>query len=298
MSITRRAAEVLTTWLIVLAPLACGGDEAGDGEAASEAPAAEAGPAVQVANAATVRGQVQFQGTAPAGEPIDMSEEPTCAEKHTGGPVAETVVANQNGTLRNVFVYVKEGLPAQPHPAPAATVEIDQQGCVYRPHVLGVQTGQKLLIKNSDGLLHNINAKPSANRGFNISQPRNMESTRTFTTKEVMIPVECDVHGWMKAYIGVLDHPYFAVTGEDGSFSIGNLPPGTYVLEAWHEKYGTQTMSVTVGPDESKDANFTYNASMASGAVVPLGRPIDLHDHSGSAHHPVPGGVAAVLGDR
>ena len=280
--------------LLALVPLGCGGGDGGGDEkgAAPEAPAAESAPAVAVANPATIRGQVQFQGTPAQQAAIDMSEEPTCAAKHPGGAKTEAVVVNGNGTLRNVFVYVKQGLPAgQRHPAPSTPVTIDQQGCVYHPHVLGIQTGQQLTVKNSDGLLHNINAKPSTNRGFNISQPRDMESTRTFSAQEVMIPVECDVHGWMKAYIGVVDHPYFAVTGDDGTFEIANLPPGSYVLEAWHEQYGPQTINVTVGPNETKEAaNFTYDASAAQTAVVPLGRPIDLHDHGGAAHAPAASG--------
>jgi uncharacterized protein (DUF2141 family) len=156
---------------------------------------------------------------------------------------------------------------------------LDQTGCEYVPHVLGVQTNQPITIRNSDGLLHNINASPSANRGFNMSQPTNMEGSRSFATQEVMIPVRCDVHGWMEAYIGVVDHPYFAVSGEDGSFTIENLPPGDYVVEAWHETLGTQTMNVTVGPNETGTADFAYEAAMAANAVVPLGEPLVLQMH-------------------
>jgi hypothetical protein len=280
MLMLNRKLAPLMLMLVPFAATACGGDDdsaAGGSEAEAEA--------VTIENPATITGTVAFEGTAPQGSPIDLSEEPTCAEKHANGAATtEEVVVNSNGTLRNVFVWVKEGLPDRGYPASSEPVTIDQDGCMYRPHVLGVQTGQPLVIKNSDGLLHNINAKPSQNRTFNISQPRDMESTRTFSTQEVMVPVECDVHGWMSAYIGVVDHPYFVVTGEDGSFEIGNLPPGDYVLEAWHETYGTQTMNVTVGPDETGEANFSYSASTAQAAIVPLGAPIDLHDHGDAAH--------------
>lgn len=272
-------------WTLVLVPfvvVACGG---GDDSAAGGDAAGGGAEAVVVENPATITGTIAFSGTAPEPQPIDMADEAACAEKHgDGGARTEDVVVNSNGTLRNVFVWVKEGLPDGSHPAPGEPVTIDQDGCVYQPHVLGVQTGQSLVLKNSDPLLHNINAKPSQNRSFNISQPRPMESTRSFSTQEIMIPVECDVHGWMSAYIGVVDHPYFAVTGDDGSFEIGNLPPGDYVLEAWHETYGTQTLNLTVGPDETGQADFSYSASMAQGAVVPLGAPIDLHDHGDDAH--------------
>ncbi|MBI4546051.1 MAG: carboxypeptidase regulatory-like domain-containing protein [Gemmatimonadetes bacterium] len=286
----RRGVALLAAAFAAGLALACGGGADEQPEAAGEAPAAAA-PAMEVANAGMITGKVNFQGTAPQAKRIDMSEEPTCADKHAQGAFTEEVVANPNGTLRHVFVYVKQGLPDQAFPVPAEGVTIDQNGCLYQPHVLGLQANQNLIIKNSDGLLHNINAKPTENRGFNISQPTTMESKRSFRTPEVMIPVECDVHGWMKAYIGVLSHPYFAVSGGDGSFTIKNLPPGDYVLEAWHERYGTQTMNVTVGPQETKDVQFTYNAGMAENAVVPLGRPLELHDHAGG--HTAHGGAGS-----
>jgi plastocyanin len=174
----------------------------------------------------------------------------------------ETVTVNANGTLANVFVYVKSGLAASAtFSAPAAPVVIDQEGCRYKPHSMGVQVGQGIEIRNSDPLLHNIKAKPTKNRGFNISQPRaGMKTTRTFTAPEVMVPFECNVHGWMNAYVGVLPHPFFATTGADGSFSIKGLPPGTYTIEAWHEKYGVQSATVTVAGTESKTQEFTFAA--------------------------------------
>jgi len=176
-------------------------------------------------------------------------------------PTDETVVVNANGTLANVFVYVKSGLPASyTAPAPAGPVTLDQDGCRYHPHVLGIQVGQTLAIKNSDGILHNIKAKAKANRPFNISQPAVMTSTKTFDKPEVMVALECNVHGWMHAWLGVLPHPFFGVSGSDGSFAIKGLPPGTYTIEAWHEKYGTQTASVTVAGSETKTADFSFAA--------------------------------------
>src|SRR5438552_1054271 len=170
----------------------------------------------------------------------------------------ETVIVNPNGTLANVFVYVKSGLPeTYKAPAPAGAVTLDQDGCRYHPHVLGILVGQPLEIKNSDGILHNIKAKGTKNRPFNISQPTTMTSTRTFTAPEVMVPLECNVHGWMHAWLGVLPHSFYGVSGADGSFSIKGLPPGTYTIEAWQEKYGTQTASVTVAGSETKTQDFT-----------------------------------------
>jgi plastocyanin len=271
----RRAAISLVTVFFVGAITACGG---GGGGETDEAPA-EGGEqaAVEVANAGTINGTVDFTGTAAANPAIDMSEEPTCAEKHAGGVTAETVIAN-NGKLKNVFVHIKEGLTGS-FPAPSETVVIDQEGCVYKPHVTGVMVGQGLVFKNSDGLAHNVKAQPSANRAFNISQPTSMSSSpQRFNSEEVMIPVQCDIHGWMQSYVGVVSHPYFAVSGDDGSFSIQNLPPGTYTVEAWHEKYGVQTQQVTVEPNGTATATFNYSADMA-GAPVPLGKPIDPHQH-------------------
>jgi hypothetical protein len=144
--------------------------------------------------------------------------------------------------------------------------------------------------RNSDGLLHNIKAQPRNNRTFNISQPNNMTSSQTFSQPEIMIPVQCDVHGWMEMYIGVTDHPYFAVSGEDGNFTIENVPPGTYTLEAWHERYGVTTQQVTVEPNGSVDVAFDYSASMA-GAHVPLGRPIDPHGTHAAGHAEGLGGM-------
>src|SRR2546428_6078777 len=163
---------------------------------------------------ATITGSVKFTGTKPVMAKIDMSDEPVCMAKYQAPPTKEDVVVNPNGTLANVFVYVKAGLPAG-YTAPAASnaETLDQNGCRYHPHVFGIQVGQTLAIKNSDGIAHNIKAKGVKNRPFNISQPNSMATTRTFTAPEVMVPLECNVHGWMKAWLGVLPHPFFAVTG-------------------------------------------------------------------------------------
>ena len=211
---------------------------------------------------AAVTGRVRFTGAKPTNPRIDMSEEAACKAKYTTPPTAETVIVNPNGTLANVFVYVKAGLPAgATYPAPATPVVIDQNGCRYHPHVLGIMVGQNLEIQNSDPLLHNIKARPVKNRPFNVSQPSaGMKTMRTFTAAEVMVPLECNVHGWMNAFLGVLSHPFYAVSGADGSFSIKGLPPGTYTIEAWHEKYGTQTATVTVAGAAPKTQDFTFAA--------------------------------------
>ena len=276
----RSTTRTLVATLMAAGIAACGGGDAGQtagGEAA--AGGAAAAPAV-VENAGTISGTINFAGTAPAGTPIDMAEEATCAAKHPTTPMTEEVVAS-GGKLANVFVYIKEGLSGS-FPAAATPVEINQDGCVYHPHVIGVQTGQTVTFRNSDGLLHNIKAAPTNNRTFNISQPTNMTSNQTFNQPEIMVPVQCDVHGWMSMFVGVTAHPYFAVSAADGSFRIGNVPPGTYTLEAWHEKYGVMTQQITVDPNGTASVSFDYSAGMA-GAHVPLGQPLDPHDHGAAS---------------
>jgi plastocyanin len=282
MSAIRRYVPTLALFTLA----ACGGGDADTG-------GADVAPAdaytVPAGEAAVITGVVNFEGTPPAPEPIDMSEEPTCAEKHgDAGPVRQPVAVNDDGTLRNVFVYVKEGLGDRTFAPTSGENVMDQDGCEYHPHVMGVQTGQQITFRNSDGLLHNINVQGQTNRSFNISQPQNMDTNRSFTRSEIMIPVRCDVHGWMEAYIGVVDHPYYAVTGDDGSFRIENLPPGDYTLEAWHEEYGTQTMQVSVAAQETGETSFTFNDTM-TGAFVPLGAPLDPHDHGRVATAPAVG---------
>jgi plastocyanin len=208
-----------------------------------------------------IAGTVRFGGTPPANPTIDMSEEPDCAGKHQGAPTDPQYVVN-NGMFGNVFVYVKSGLPAgAEYTAPSTPVVLDQSGCLYHPRVFGVMAGQPIEIRNSDPMLHNIKAVPDQNRGFNISQPREgMMTSRTFNAPEIMVPFECNVHGWMNAFVGVMEHPFFATSGEDGSFTIDGLPAGTYEIEAWHELAGTQTQSVTVPETGAVNVEFTFTA--------------------------------------
>ncbi len=211
------------------------------------------------ADAATVTGLVKLEGTAPKMPPLQMAADPYCQSQHKNAPVLdEEVVIGPGGELANVFVYVKN--VNGNYPAPSTPAVIDQHGCQYRPHVVALQVGQPLQIRNDDATLHNVHAMPNANAQFNEGQPvQGMVSTKKFDKAEIQpFRIKCDVHGWMKSYMAVLPHPYHSVSQMNGTFSIGNLPPGTYTLTAWHEKYGTQEQQVTVGAKESKPVTFTF----------------------------------------
>ena len=251
----RRTLAVVIVGLLA----ACGGGgETSGGDGGS---AATSMPAAAPLGTASISGVISFDGTAPANPVIDMSEESACAAKYADGAV-NPIVQVADGKLANAFVRITAGLPAGPYPAPTGAAVVDQDGCLYHPRVLGVMTGQDLEIRNSDPLLHNIKAVPTANRGFNISQPQaGMTTTRSFRVPEVMVPLECSVHGWMNAYVGVVEHPYFATSGSDGSFTIAGLPAGSYTLEAWHETLGTQTLQVEVADGGTVAADFTFRTN-------------------------------------
>ena len=247
---------------MVLTAVACGGGSDKGGADTAQAAAPAGGAATAAAGGGSVTGHVKFDGAPPANPAVDMAEEAACKGKYTGPPV-DPVVMVENGMLGNVVVYVKSGLPAgQTYPVPNEPVVLDQRGCLYHPRALGIMAGQQLAIKNSDPVLHNIKALPKKNRPFNISQPtEGMTTNRTLPTPEDDVPIECNVHGWMHANIVVLPHPFFAVSGADGSFTIKGLPAGTYEIEARHAKLGTKTMSVTVPADGAGTADFTFAAT-------------------------------------
>ncbi|HEV8395544.1 MAG TPA: carboxypeptidase regulatory-like domain-containing protein [Vicinamibacterales bacterium] len=241
------------TALVATLAAACGGES----KSSSPAPAAPVTNPVDPATAGAVIGKVTFMGTPPKAETISMSSDPRCMN---AGAKTESVMVSGDGSLQNVFVYVKDGLGNLKFPVPTSALVLDQKGCQYRPHVFGVQAGQPIEILNSDMTLHNIHAWPQTNQEFNMGQSlQGMKDTHVFTTPEIMVPFRCDVHRWMNSFVGVVAHPFFAVTGADGAFELKGLPPGTYTLEAWHEKFGTKTASVTIGAKESKDVAFTFS---------------------------------------
>jgi plastocyanin len=248
-----------------LAPALAAGLLAGGCGGSEPAPVAQTPPAdakrVDAATAGSVSGRVTFEGPAPENPSVKLDSDPACAREHPNGLRLDTVLVT-NGGLENVFVYVKDGLGNFYFETPTTPVTLDQKGCNYTPHVFGVRAGQPIEIVNSDATLHNVNAAAKVNQGFNLGQPiQGMRNAKVFTAPEVMVRIKCDVHSWMTAYAGVLTHPYFAVTANGGAFELKGLPPGTYTIEAWHEKLGTQTQSVTLGDTETKNISFTFKAT-------------------------------------
>lgn len=209
----------------------------------------------------TIKGVVKFEGQPLKPRLIRMKQDKNCEAIHKGKPIAsEEFVLNRNGTLKWVLVYVKSGASGN-FETPKEAVVLDQQGCVYRPRVFGIMVGQPLEIRNSDPTFHNVHFVSRNNGGFNIGQPRKgLKTVRTFSKPELPGTAffKCDVHPWMRAWVGIFDHPFFDVTGDEGSFVISGLPPGTYELEAWHEKLGTRTAKVTLKAGETVTVNFTF----------------------------------------
>ncbi|MCI0588189.1 MAG: carboxypeptidase regulatory-like domain-containing protein [Planctomycetes bacterium] len=274
------ASSLLALSLLVL--VACGGcggskgeapARAGDASARTPAPGGSA-PADTVrayqpspATDASIAGKVALEGDPPRMVPHNFDADPTCSQIHGDAKVLKEEVVAKEGRLKNVLVYAKsssralEGLRFE---TPTTPVVLDQKGCLYQPHVFGVRTGQPIAIRNSDATSHNIKCAPKKNSGFNISQAKKgMEDEKKFDKEESAPPIrlECNVHPWMNGYAGVFSHPFFAVTGEDGTYSIPGLPPGDYEIVAWQESTkldGPKTEKVTLGPKESRTLDFTF----------------------------------------
>ena len=205
----------------------------------------------------SITGTITFEGKAPKMKPLKVDADPICVANNEIAPKKEWLILDENKGVKNVLVFITEGLNIDYSP-PEEPVVIDQKGCIYSPHVVGIMAGQQLDILNNDGTLHNIHALPKVNKEFNKAQPRSKKKLSVkFEKPEAPFKVKCDVHPWMGAYIGVFDHPCFAVSGDDGTYIISDLKPGEYVIEAWHEKLGSQTANVTVS-DSAAHQNFTF----------------------------------------
>jgi plastocyanin len=219
---------------------------------------ARAGGPVPTTTGATLKGIVRFDGKAPLAKPISMSADPVCAKQHPTPVMTQEVMADGKGGLQNVIVYVAEGLGDQKFDPPAQPIVVEQKGCMYAPHVMAVRANQTLQVVNEDQTSHNIHPQPVNNREWNKAEPPGTKMEETFAREEIAIPVKCNLHPWMKSYIAVFKHPFFAVTAKDGSFDLSNLPPGTYTIKAWHEKLGTSTQTVTIAGNETKEINFVF----------------------------------------
>ena len=219
---------------------------------------AKAGGPAPTATGATVKGIVHFEGKAPAPKAISMAVDPVCAKQHPTPVMTQEVVTDPKGGLQNVIVFVSEGLGDRTFDPPSGAAVIEQKGCMYSPHVTAVRANQTLELVNSDATSHNIHPQPVNNREWNKAEPPGTKMEDSFAREEIAIPVKCNLHPWMRSYIAVFKHPFFAVTGKDGSFDLSNLPAGTYTIKAWHEKLGTSTQTVTIGGTETKEISFVF----------------------------------------
>lgn len=233
----------------------CGSNPAPQTQTKAALPEAHVDPAT----AGTISGKILFQGAKPVMPTIDMSSNPSCERQQKTPAKAETVVVNPNGTLRYAYVRIKDGLAPAHWAPPAEPVKLTQSGCIYTPHVVGIMVDQTLSIMNDDPVNHNVHAESQTNAAWNISEaPKDEPKLRKFSSEEILFPMTCSVHPWMRSWIGVSSHPFFAVTGEDGSFSLAGVPPGTYTIEVVQEKLGRKEGKVTLAAGGTAAIDFTY----------------------------------------
>jgi hypothetical protein len=251
----RPAALVLASFFALFAHIGCSKKE-------SEDPAEPAAPTaiVDPATAGSISGAVRLEGAPPTFRPIDMSAEAICMQANRSAVIPPIVVTGARGALANVVIYVKSGLGSYRFDTPSTPVVLDQKGCMYVPRVLAVMTNQPFEVHNEDQTIHNVHPMPRQNRAWNKSEPvGDPPIVATFTKPEIAIPIACNIHPWMRAYMFVFAHPYFDITPKTGEFALKNLPPGTYTVEAWQEKLGVQDQTITIGPKETKSLDFVFH---------------------------------------
>jgi hypothetical protein len=220
---------------------------------------------VDPATTGIIRGTVKLDGAPPTLERIDMEAAPACVKANPSPVIPHQVVIGENGSLADVVVYVKSGLGNFHFDTPKAPVILEQKACMYEPHVIGLMTNQIMEVRNDDPTVHNVHVVAKVNPGWNRSQLSESPAIeQSFTRPDLAIPIGCNVHPWMRAFAFVFNHPYYAVTTRSGAFELKNLPPGTYTIEAWQERYGTQDLTVTTGPKETKVIAFTFQAASSA----------------------------------
>ena len=232
----------------------------GTGSYAANGAAAAANAPAPAAAGTSVVVKVKFTGQLPQPAHVSMNADPSCAKLHPGPAVSQDYMAGADNGLGNVIVFISDGLGNRSFDVPAEAVTFEQKGCEYAPHVVALRANQKLKMVNSDNTTHNIHPLPANNREWNKAEPAGTTMEESFPREEIAIPIKCNVHPWMKSYVAVFKHPYFAVTGKDGSFQLPNLPPGDYTVEAWHEKLGTMTQKITITAGQTKSLDFTFKA--------------------------------------
>lgn len=250
--------QLLVAGVLALAATGCSRQQSG-----------ESSPAVATIDSATtgsITGTVKLEGTRPVFKPIDMGASPACVQANASPVVPPLVVTGEQGELANVVIYVKQGVGSYRFDAPKDPVVLMQKNCMYEPHVLALMTNQPFEIENNDPTMHNVHPMPKHNRQWSTSQPAGSAALKSsFARPELAMPVLCNVHPWMRAFVFAFDNPYFAVTSKTGTFQLQNLPPGTYTIEAWQENYGSQDQTVMIAPKESKAISFIFKSSTNSG---------------------------------
>jgi Polysaccharide lyase family 4, domain II len=217
---------------------------------------------VDASTTGSITGTVTLEGTPPTYHAIDMQAEPPCAKANPKPVVPPVVMTGDHGQLANAVVYIKSGLGSYHFDTPSTPATLDQEACMYVPRVVALMTHQILQVKNTDPTSHNIHFMPHTNKQWNYSMPSGSDPLQThFDKPELAISVMCNVHPWMRAFLFVFSNPYFEVTTKTGAFDLTNVPPGTYTIEAWQEKFGMQDQTVTIGPKESKSVSFTFHAT-------------------------------------
>jgi hypothetical protein len=241
---------------IALGIIGCSKKDSGE---SAEPPAPTA--VVNASTAGSISGTVKLDGAPPSFKPIDMSAETACVQANPSAVVPPIVVTGAHSALANAVVYVKSGLGSYRFDIPAAPVVLDQKGCMYEPRILAVMTSQPFEVHNEDQTIHNVHAMPRVNRAWNKSEPvGDPPIEANFTKPELAIPIACNIHPWMRAYMFVFAHPYFAITPKTGDFELKGIPPGKYTIEAWQERFGTQDRTITLGPKESKTIDFVFHS--------------------------------------